>query len=288
VGYQSIGKYIGVGCATNYSNAIRFTQTLFKSLGVFSMPNSYQDISGQRVPSLPIWLVKGKDRECISSDTLFANKRVALFALPGAFTPTCSTQHVPRYNELVAELHHSGVDEIYCLSINDPFVMCAWQADEKADQITFLADAAGKFTEQMGMLVDHSDAGLGQRSWRYSMIVKNGVIEKMFIEPQKPGDPFEVSDADTMLAYLNPKSEALKPIALFAREGCPFCASAKKMLDEAKLKYETIYLNDHVTMSAVRAVSGLATVPQVFIGGELIGSSDALAEYLEQKNSIAI
>ncbi|NND82423.1 MAG: peroxiredoxin [Gammaproteobacteria bacterium] len=141
-----------------------------------------------------------------STDDIFAGKRVVVFSLPGAFTPTCSSNHLPRYDELYEEFQAQGVDDIVCVSVNDAFVMFKWGKEIGNKNITLLPDGNGEFTRKMGMLVDKSNLGFGMRSWRYSMIVNDGEIEKMFIEPDFadncPTDPFEVSDADTMLAYL--------------------------------------------------------------------------------------
>jgi peroxiredoxin len=137
---------------------------------------------------------------------LFGSKRVVLFSLPGAFTPTCSSTHLPRYEELYDEIKAQGVDEVICLSVNDAFVMYQWGLKQGAKNVFLLPDGNGEFTRKMGMLVDKSNLGFGMRSWRYSMVVNDGQIEKMFVEPGYadvcPTDPFEVSDADTMLAYL--------------------------------------------------------------------------------------
>ena len=144
-----------------------------------------------------------------TSADIFSGRRVVVFSLPGAFTPTCSSTHLPRYEELYADIAAEGVDDIYCLSVNDAFVMFQWSKYIGADKVEMLPDGNADFTRQMGMLVDKSNLGFGQRSWRYSMVVNNGKIEKMFIEPDFqdncPTDPFEVSDADTMLAYLRGK-----------------------------------------------------------------------------------
>ena len=105
--------------------------------------------------------------------------------------------------------------------------MNAWKADQEAENITFVPDGNGEFTQGMGMLVEKEDLGFGPRSWRYSMLVKNGVIEKMFIENEEPGDPFKVSDADTMLKYIAPEQKLQESIAVFTKPGCPFCAKAK-------------------------------------------------------------
>ena len=137
---------------------------------------------------------------------IFGGKKVAVFSLPGAFTPTCSSNHLPRYEELYEEFRALGVDEIVCVSVNDAFVMFKWGKEQGNEKIFLLPDGNGEFTRKMGMLVDKSNIGFGMRSWRYSMIVDDGKIEKMFIESgfedNCGSDPFEVSDADTMLAYL--------------------------------------------------------------------------------------
>lgn len=217
----------------------------------------------------------------LNTDHLFSGKRVVVFSLPGAFTPTCSTTHVPRYNELAPIFKENGIDDIICFSVNDGFVMEAWQKDQAAWNLTFVPDGNGEFSAGMGMLVDKENLGFGKRSWRYSMLVDNGVVEKMFIEPEIEGDPFKVSDADTMLNYINPKASQPRAISLFTRPGCPFCLRAKEMLTQNNLPYEEIVLGRDITMASVRAVSGNLTVPQVFINGKLIGGSDDLAAYLK-------
>lgn len=142
----------------------------------------------------------------LSSAEIFNNKKVVLFALPGAFTPTCSTSHLPRYEELYDEFKAQGVDAIVCLSVNDAFVMYQWGLKQGAEKVFLLPDGNAEFTRKMGMLVDKSNLGFGMRSWRYSMFVDNGEIKRVFSEPgfedNCPTDAFEVSDADTMLAYL--------------------------------------------------------------------------------------
>ena len=131
---------------------------------------------------------------------------MVLFSLPGAFTPTCSTSHLPRYEELYEDFKAQGVDAVVCLSVNDAFVMFQWGKSQNAKNVFLLPDGNGEFTRKMGMLVDKRNLGFGQRSWRYSMYVENGEIKKLFAEPgysdDCPTDPFEVSDADTMLNYL--------------------------------------------------------------------------------------
>ena len=147
-----------------------------------------------------------------TSQEIFGGKRTIVFSLPGAFTPTCSTSHLPRYEELYDEFTALGVDQIVCLSVNDAFVMYQWGKNMGASRVMLLPDGNGEFTRKMGMLVDKSNLGFGMRSWRYSMFVNDGMIEKMFVEPEYadncPTDPFEVSDADTMMAYLKETATA--------------------------------------------------------------------------------
>ncbi len=142
----------------------------------------------------------------VTTQEVFGGKRVVVFSLPGAFTPTCSSTHLPRYEALYDEIKAQGVDDIYCLSVNDAFVMFQWGKNLGADKVKLLPDGNGEFTRKMGMLVEKSNLGFGLRSWRYSMVVNDGTIEKVFAEPGYSDncetDPFEVSDADTMLAYL--------------------------------------------------------------------------------------
>jgi glutaredoxin-like protein len=229
---------------------------------------------GKRIPQVTFRTRSEGQWKDVSTDQLFKGRTVIVFALPGAYTPTCSTTHLPRYNELAPVFSKLGVDEIVCLSVNDAFVMSEWQKDQNAPNITFIPDGNGEFSRKMGLLVDKSSLGFGQRSWRYSMLVRDGVVEKQFIEPEKEGDPFEVSDADTMLAHLAPREKAPEPAVVFAREGCPHCARAKAVLDANGVVYEQVTLGKGVTFSTVRAVSGKGTVPQVFIGGKLIGGAD--------------
>jgi peroxiredoxin/glutaredoxin len=235
---------------------------------------------GARVPSVELSELRDGKVERVSSGALFDGRKVILFALPGAFTPTCSTAHVPGYVSRIKDFQAAGVDDVICLSVNDPFVMEAWQRSEKAEGVHFVADASAEFTREMGMSVDNRDAFLGTRSWRYSMLVDNGRIEKMFIEPDVAGDPFEVSDADTMLEHLRPGQQSLGPVFMLARHGCPFCAKAMGMLKDRNIPFEAVHLGDELTMQGVKAATGVARVPQVFIDGKLIGGSDELAEFL--------
>ena len=215
----------------------------------------------------------------IRSVDLFRGRRVALFALPGAFTPTCSSEHVPGYVRMLDQLQDAGVTEVICLSVNDPYVMEAWQRAEKAQSLRFISDPYGDFTAGMGMLVDNRDAALGKRSWRYSVLVDNGLIEAMFVERDVPGDPFEVSGAETMMKHLKPDYVTPRPAFMLARHGCPHCARAKQLLKERGIPFEAVHLSDEFTMQGVKAASGATTVPQVFIDGRLIGGADQLQQH---------
>lgn len=142
----------------------------------------------------------------VSSDDIFNNKRVVVFALPGAFTPTCSNTHLPGYDDKYQALKDLGVDEVYCLSVNDAFTMFQWSKNLGTQHVKMLPDGNGEFTEQMGMLVKKENLGFGNRSWRYSMLVEDGNISALFSEPGKvdncADDPFTCSDVDTMLNHL--------------------------------------------------------------------------------------
>ncbi|HEY9697412.1 MAG TPA: glutathione peroxidase [Trichocoleus sp.] len=235
---------------------------------------------GQRIPTVTFRTRYNNEWVNVTTDELFKGKTVIVFSLPGAFTPTCSSTHLPGYNELATVFHQNGVDDILCLSVNDAFVMNEWAKDQECSNLRLIPDGNGEFTEGMGMLVDKSDLGFGKRSWRYSMLVKDGVVDKMFIEPDEPGDPFKVSDAQTMLNYINPEAAKPKCVSLFTKPGCPFCAKAKSMLTERGLQYEEIVLGKDATTRSLRAITQATTVPQVFIDGKLIGGSEALEAYL--------
>lgn len=246
-----------------------------------------KNMEGQKVPEVTFKTREENSWKDITTSDIFKNKTIVVFSLPGAFTPTCSSAHVPGYNNLIETFKKNGVDEIVCISVNDPFVMNAWKKDESAENIRFIPDGNGEFTDKMGMLVNKEAIGFGKRSWRYSMLVKNSMIEKMFIEPEKEGDPFEVSDAETMLKYINPKEKTPEPVTLFTKEGCPFCAKAKAMLSERGMKYEEISIGKSITTRTLLAVTGKTTVPQVFIGGKYIGGSEDLEKHLTKEKQLA-
>ncbi len=151
-----------------------------------------------------------------TTNDLFGGRRVVIFALPGAFTPTCSSTHLPRYDELYREFMGAGVEEVFCLSVNDAFVMNQWGRHLDVQNVKLVPDGSGSFTRKMGMLVDKDNLGFGLRSWRYALVANDLEIEKLFAESGYSDncatDPFEVSDADTVLAYLKGQSKtAEKP-----------------------------------------------------------------------------
>lgn len=136
----------------------------------------------------------------------FAGKRVILFSLPGAFTPTCSTYQLPGFENGFAAFKNLGIDEIYCMSVNDSFVMNKWAQSQNLENVKVIPDGSGEFTRKMGMLVDKDNLGFGMRSWRYAAIVNDGVVEAWFEEPglsdNCPDDPYGVSSPETVKAYL--------------------------------------------------------------------------------------
>src|SRR5436189_5843 len=234
----------------------------------------FENREGQRVPQVTFRTRNESDWKPLTTDDIFKGKTVVVFSLPGAFTPTCSSTHVPRYNELAPAFFANGVDKIVCISVNDAFVMNEWARTQECGNLLMIPDGNGEFTQKMGMLVDKADLGFGKRSWRYSMLVKDGVIEKMFIEPEKPGDPFEVSDADTMLDYINPKAKKPEQVAILTREGCGFCAKAKKLLKDLGYQYSEVVLNHSDRSRVVGAITGRGTVPQVFSFGGIGATPD--------------
>ena len=243
-----------------------------------------QTREGKRVPDVTFRTRVNEEWKNVTTADIFKDKTVVVFSLPGAFTPTCSSTHLPRYNELAPVFRANGVDEIVCVSVIDAFVMNEWAKDQESSNVRLLPDGNGEFTEGMGLLVDKSDIGFGKRSWRYSMLVKDGVVVKQFNEPEKAGDPFEVSDADTMLAYLDPKAVKPSQVAIFTREGCPHCARAKALLGNLGYNYAEIPLHHTIRSKVVGAVTGKGTVPQIFIDGDYIGNADDLEQWARERN----
>jgi len=155
---------------------------------------------GDKLPAASLTAATAEGPRPVTTDDIFAGKTVALFAVPGAFTPTCSARHLPGYKDLADEFKGKGVDSIACLSVNDAFVMKAWgESQAVGETITMLADGSGDFTRALGLTMDASKFGMGERSQRYSMLVKDGVVAELNVEA--PGE-FKVSAADYLLAQL--------------------------------------------------------------------------------------
>ena len=154
---------------------------------------------GDRLPDVPLAIATADGPQQTSSADFFAGKRVALFAVPGAFTPTCSARHLPSYVEKAGELKGKGVDEIACVAVNDPFVMAAWGKADGSDDITMLADGNGAFADAVGLGMDGAKFGMGKRSQRYSMLVNDGVVEQLNVEA--PGE-YRASSAETLLEQI--------------------------------------------------------------------------------------
>ncbi len=155
--------------------------------------------AGERLPDVPITIATADGPKPTTTSEFFSGKKVALFAVPGAFTPTCSARHLPSYVEKASELKGKGIDEIACISVNDPFVMSAWGQRDGSQDTTMLADGNGAFADAVGLDMDGSKFGMGKRSQRYSMIVDDGVVEQLNVEA--PGE-YRASSAEHMLDQL--------------------------------------------------------------------------------------
>ena len=154
---------------------------------------------GDKLPDVPLTVATENGPEQTTAGEFFAGRRVALFAVPGAYTPTCSARHLPSYVDKAADIKGKGVDEIACISVNDPFVMSAWNKSDGSSDITMLADGNGAFAEAVGLEMDASKFGMGKRSQRYSMLVNDGVVERLNVEA--PGE-YRASSAETLLEQL--------------------------------------------------------------------------------------
>lgn len=237
---------------------------------------------GDFVPKTTFKTLSDKGLADLSYGEVFEGKRVVVFSLPGAFTPTCSSTHLPTFERLAPVFNKHGIDDIYCISVNDPFVMSSWAKDQNAKNVKLLPDGNGDFTNQMGFLVDKKDLGFGDRSWRYAMVVNDGKIEALFVEPQKPGDPFEVSDAHTVLDYIAPNAEKPKDITVISKPGCSHCERARQLLKSKGIDFEEVKLGqDGLSLASLSALTGRSTTPQVFVNGSLVGGADDLEEYLK-------
>ena len=161
---------------------------------------------GQAVPAVTFQIREDGDWKQVTSYDLFGNKRVVLFALPGAFTPTCSTFQLPGFEAMFSQFQEAGIDEIYCLSVNDTFVMNAWANAQGIEKVKMIPDGSCEFTDQMGMAVSKDNLGFGVRSWRYAAVINNGLLEKLFSEDGQSDDhkldPYEESSPEAVLEYL--------------------------------------------------------------------------------------
>ena len=171
---------------------------------------------GKKVPQNVIFKTRVRDEsvggpnpyrwEDVKSGDLFKRRRVVLFSLPGAFTPTCSTYQLPDFEKLYSEFSLHKISKIYCVSVNDAFVMNAWAKQQELKNVEVIPDGSGLFTKKMGALVKKDNLGFGLRSWRYAAVIKNGVIEKLFIEPGQedncPADPYGETSPQNVLKWL--------------------------------------------------------------------------------------
>jgi peroxiredoxin len=154
---------------------------------------------GDKLPDVKLTKAGAEGPEAVQSSEYFKGKRVALFSVPGAFTPTCSAKHLPSYVEKAADLKAKGIDEIACTAVNDPFVMGAWNERDGGPDVTMLADGNGEFAQALGLTMDGSGFGLGQRGSRWSAVINDGVVEQLNVEA--PGD-YSVSSAEAMYKSL--------------------------------------------------------------------------------------
>jgi len=239
----------------------------------------HNDTEGKAAPNVTVQTWNG-GLQHVETGEFFKGKKVALFSLPGAFTPTCSASHAPGYDALAPLLTKAGIDAIVCVSVNDAFVMGAWEKDLGTENVIYWADGNTHFTAGMGALLNKEAPGFGPRSWRYSAIINDGTVEKVFAESAEPGDPFSVSDARSMLKHLD---ESLLPpqVAMISKAGCPHCAKAKATLNEMMWPYEEVA----ATTASLGALAGdaKAQTPQIFIDGARIGGNDELNAWLKNR-----
>lgn len=235
-----------------------------------------QDLLGKYVPNVSFKIRENSKFIERSSSELFKSKRVIVFALPGAFTLVCSLIHLPEYEEYYDLFKANGIDDIYCLAVNDGFVMEEWAKMNKVNKVKMLPDVQAEFTKSLGMEVTKEE--LGTRSWRYAMIVDDGVIESVFIEPSLQS--ISRSRAKTVLKHLNPDVDFPLNITIFTLEGCPHCAKAKEMMVSKELFFnEKVFAKDY-NLNDLKALTGKTAVPEVFINGRLIGGCEELASFL--------
>ena len=246
------------------------------------MTDTFVSREGKRVPDVAFRVRRNGDWATVTTDDIFARKNVVVFSLPGAFTPTCSSTHLPRFNELAPVFKAQGIDAIVCISVNDPFVMDEWGKDQEAANVVLLPDGNGEFTEKMGMLVDKSDLDFGKRSWRYSMLVRNRRSRRCSSSRRSRAIRSRCrtpTRCSTTSIRMRRKPDQ---VAILTREGCSFCAKAKQRLDRRRLRLRRDSAAAHDPHQGRRRDRRRGTVPQVFINGELIGGSAELEAYLRK------
>jgi len=244
-------------------------------------PTSTRLKEGDSVPKVTWTVLRNNSIEEIHSEDIFSGRTVVVVGIPGAFTPICSSRHIPAYIRFANLFRKNGVDEILCVSVNDPYIMNEWTYKlQAAGKVTMIPDSTTEFTRGMGQLFSHEKLGI--RSWRYSMLVKDSIIQKLFQEDHVEGDPFERSDAETMLKYLNPTIELPPKVSFFGRPDCPHCARARAFLHRESIPFEEITLDKEVTTWSLLAISGQDRTPACFVGGKFIGDENALMEHFKK------
>ena len=236
-------------------------------------------LTGRPLPDVTLRLAD-PPHEKIGSRAFVGSGRVALIGLPGAFTPTCTGLHVPRFEELADELAQAGVSRILCTAVNDAFVMDAWRHSLRTTRIEYAGDGNGDLHRALGLLRDMRDEGMGERARRYTMLVRDGTIEKAWVEADEAGDPFAVTTADVMLHHLRPDAHPLD-VMVFTRPNCGWSRRALQALDAAHIPYRTA----EVGPRGLRGVAGRQTTPQVFVDGEHIGGCEDLEAWLRRRGA---
>jgi peroxiredoxin len=183
---------------------------------MFNIIRSYKRKKSNQIPQVEFVFRENSEFVTRTSAELFDGKRVVIFSLPGAFTPTCSAYQLPGFEEKYEDFQALGIDEIYCISVNDGFVMNAWAQDQNIQNVKLIPDGNADFTRAMGQLVAKNNLGFGERSWRYAAVVDNGIIEKLFEEAGKrenaDTDPYEISTPENVLSYVKTTTRELASV----------------------------------------------------------------------------
>lgn len=235
------------------------------------------------IPEMVFHLRENAEWKVKHTHELFSGKRVVLFALPGAFTLTCSLLHLPGYEELYEEFKASGVDELYCLSVNDGFVMNAWAEKQEIKKVKMLPDALAKWTKSLNLEVESAELGL--RSKRYALIIDDKEIVESFIEEDNKN--LGISSAKKVLQYLNPSIILPSNVVIFTFPECIHCFRAKEMLKTHGIKYSEQVFNKDFDFNTLKALGG-GKIPQIFIDGEHLGGESELKKWLEGENEAPV